>query len=193
MVNLISDIVVNSNRGNSSFVTLMLDRPQKSQASNTVDKNNSRKKYVLPAGLLSAGGILLYFGLRNPSKNKLFNNHIKNQIFGMEKKVYEFTAFVRNSIEDIAQESSVYIRKYKASHHINPVEYSSQLKVFRRPEKIAEAQDLSFEAIESRTNFGMDDIRKFSSMYTGIKNIAEEKVINKKKIVKSAIGHERAR
>ncbi len=187
MVNLISDIVVHSNRGNSSFVTLMLDRPQKSQASNTVDKNNSRKKYVLPAGLLSAGGILLYFGLRNPSKNKLFNNHIKNQIFGMEKKVYEFTAFVRNSIEDIAQESSVYIRKYKASHHINPVEYSSQLKVFRRPEKIAEAQDLSFEAIESRTNFGMDDIRKFSSMYTGIKNIAEEKVINKKKIVKSAM------
>lgn len=62
MVNLISDSVVNSaGRGsNSSFVTLMLDRPQKSQASAPVKNENKVKKYALPAGLLTGGGILLY-------------------------------------------------------------------------------------------------------------------------------------
>ena len=75
MVNLISDSVVNSaGRGsNSSFVTLMLDRPQKSQASAPVKNENKVKKYALPAGLLTGGGILLYLGLRRPGKNKLFN------------------------------------------------------------------------------------------------------------------------
>ena len=189
MVNLISDSVVNSaGRGsNSSFVTLMLDRPQKSQASAPVKNENKVKKYALPAGLLTGGGILLYLGLRRPGKNKLFNTHIKNQIFNMEKKVHEFTAFVRTSVEDIAGESSNYITNYKAAHHINPIEYSSRLKVFRRPEKLAEAQDLSFEAISNHTNFGMEDMSEFSSVFNRLKGAAEEQIVNKKRLVKSAI------
>lgn len=189
MVKLISDSVVSStSRGNSTFVTLMLDRPQKSQATPPVGKSENKiKKYVLPSGLLAGGGLLLYLGLRKPGKNKFFNTHIKNQVFSMEKKVHEFTAYVRDSIADISGESADYIQSYKAAHHINPVEYSSQLKVFRRPEKIAEAQDLSFDAIESRTNFGIKDIEEFASMFGKLKNTAEERIVDKKNLMRTAM------
>nr|QGT49694.1 hypothetical protein Melaina855_0810 [uncultured Candidatus Melainabacteria bacterium] len=191
MVKLISDTSTNfQTRGyNSSFVTMMLERPQKSQADNVVNKDDNKiKKYTLPAGLLAGGGVLVYLGLMRPGKSKLFNMHIRNHIFNMEKKVHEFVAFIRNSIDDISGESTTYINNYKAAHHINPVEYSSSLKVFRRAEKVAEAQDLAFEAITSRTNFGMDDIQNFSSMYNTIKNSSLLSIGQKKAQAKTAIG-----
>ncbi|MDE6138223.1 MAG: hypothetical protein K2F57_01990 [Candidatus Gastranaerophilales bacterium] len=186
MVNIISDSGYINRGSNSSFVTLMLDRPQRSQAV-VPKKENSVKKYAIPAGLLAGGSVLLYLGLSKPGKNKLFNTHIKNQIFNMEKKVHEFTAFVRNSVEDIAGESSAYVNNYRAAHFINPVEYSSQLKVFRRPEKVAEAQDISFEAIANRTDFGMDDIKEFSSMFGKVKGSTEEKIIDKKNLIRASM------
>ena len=50
-----------------------------------ISKTNNDTKKLLPLGLISGGGILIYYGLRKPNAVKFFKNLVENRMFQIEK------------------------------------------------------------------------------------------------------------
>ena len=90
MVNLITEKSITTSSITSGNVITSATLPQNPKpditAKKTPDNGNFFEKHqkLLSAGLITGGGLLLYYGLTRPGKPKLFEEFIKNKIFNME-------------------------------------------------------------------------------------------------------------
>ena len=148
MVKLITEktILPNSTIQSQTYYT-----PQNEPAKNVPSKeNNSNKNLFFPLSLIAGGGILLYLGLKNPSKSKQVENFVKNRCAQMDSKINGFVNFVKNIIDEQYKEASTFIRNFKEERFLSPSNSVVHINMFDEPNKLANALDLAFEAIYSK-------------------------------------------
>ena len=77
------------------------------------DNSNHKNKLLLPLSLIGSGGILLYFGLKNPNPAKMYKRFVDGKLFEMEKRLRTFTASVKTRLNKVTSEATQYIEDYK--------------------------------------------------------------------------------
>lgn len=166
----------------------------KSMPVKVVNENSKSNKMntIIPATLLTAGGILLYYGFKAPTKTRLFRTHVNNRLYTMEKKVQDFNTFIKNMIDTSFESVNSNIEAYKNSRTINFSESISHIKMLNAPNKVINAQDLAFEAITNHHNeynrTGPSDMGIFSSNIEKVKSTVAKKIEAEKDKLKLELG-----
>jgi len=131
-------------------------------------------KNFVSGGLLTAGGVLLYLGLRTPGKSVAFNNFIKSRIFEMEMVANRFRMFTNETINSSFSELTKYLDNYRNARVLKPSESVVHIKMLDDPIKIADAQDLAFDAILNMNRHlhksGVSDVQEFAVKFEKIKS-----------------------
>lgn len=133
------------------------------------DKKNLK---LLSAGLITSGGLLFYYGLTRPGKNKIFEQFVQNKIFNMEIIANRYRTFVSEIVDSSFLKTAEFITNFKNTRFLNPSDSIIQIKMLSDPEKIANAQDLAFDAILnvncSRQRAGTSEFGEFTSLFENI-------------------------
>lgn len=190
MVNLITEKSITTSSITSGNVITSATLPQNPKpditAKKTPDNGNFFEKHqkLLSAGLITGGGLLLYYGLTRPGKPKLFEEFIKNKIFNMEIITNRYRTFVNDIIETSFAKTAEHIANFKKTYFLNPSESVIQIKMLTDPKKIADAQDLAFDAIlninRSRNKAGASEFGQFSSKFTNVMQEVKGKINREK-------------
>ncbi len=178
MVNIIADKyistpVVGKNFAYTSSVPLQKEISENEhkihKPLNTI--SDKQQKYI-SGGLITGGAILLYYGLTRPGKAKVFDRFIRNRIFDMETIANRFRIFVLNTITSSFEETATHIQKFEKTRFLNPADSVIQINMLTNPEKIANAQDLAFDAIlntnRSRRKSGTSEFGYFDTKFSNI-------------------------
>ncbi|MBQ8459056.1 hypothetical protein IJ541_03015 [bacterium] len=148
MVNLITE---KTQQSSISVQNTTFNTPKIEQAKEAPPKENCKNKSLFfPFSLIAGGGILLYLGLKKPSKTKQIDEFVRNRCIQMDTKINRFVDFVKNSVDEAFRESSNHIQTFKNERHISPANSVIHINMLYEPNKILNAQDLAFEAIYSK-------------------------------------------
>ena len=178
MVNFINEKVITTPGISQNYAYTQKRLPSEQKEKNvlsqvkSVDLKSDKSQKLISAGLITGGGLLLYYGLTRPGKAKIFDKFIQNKIFNMEIIANRYRTFVQDIVDSSFVKSAEYISEYKASRFLNPSDSVIQIRMFNEPEKIANAQDLAFDAIlnvnRSHVKAGNSDFGEFSSIFDDI-------------------------
>ena len=178
MVNFINEKVITTPGISQNYAYTQKRLPSEQKEKNvlsqvkSVDLKSDKSQKLISAGLITGGGLLLYYGLTRPGKAKIFDKFIQNKIFNMEIIANRYRTFVQDIVGSSFVKSAEYISEYKASRFLNPSDSVIQIRMFNDPEKIANAQDLAFDAIlnvnRSNVKAGNSDFGEFASMFDDI-------------------------
>ena len=113
-------------------------------------KQNKAKKLILPLGLMSGGGILLYYGIKAPTKSRIIKNLVNDRISQMDSNLKVYCQAVDDTISESYKKFAQYIEKYSKEHNINLS--ADMFTNLSEPNKVIKAQDLAFDAIAPISN-----------------------------------------
>ena len=157
--------------------------PNSTQDASKEKKNN----LVLPLSLIAGGGILLYFGLRKPKPEVLYDNFVKNQINEMQARVRIFTAFVKSTLDTTFAKAPSLIDDYRTTRYVEPTADLGPLRVLKDPRKLLDAQDIAFDAIsdvdKAQHRFGPPDFYVFSGEVGKMQREASSSIEREQRIV----------
>lgn len=108
-----------------------------------------KSQLVSSISMIGAGGVLLYLGLRTPSKLKLFKKGVESRLFQMESLVNSYCAKVDNMVAKAFGESKKCIQEFAEKKCIKPSEYLVHFQKIKKPDEIIIAKDLAMSAISS--------------------------------------------
>lgn len=152
MVNSIQDKIASNpyisyNKTYMQSPALTVQTP-KTLPSDIHKKNAADWKDILaPLGLVTGGGILLYYGIKTPGKVKLFKNNIRARLFKMEAELNNYNQFVNQTVNESFEGVAKSIREYKDKRFISPSSFILNIKMLHEPKQVSRASDLAFEAI----------------------------------------------
>lgn len=134
--------------------------------------SDKQQKY-LSLGLITGGVASLFYALTRPSKITLFDKYIKDKIFGMDIIVNRYRNYVLELVNNSFKPTLEHIANYKKVHFFKPSDSIVQIKMLDDPKKLADAQDLAFDAILNAKRKlykqGASDIDEFSTKFYNIK------------------------
>lgn len=110
---------------------------------------SDNKTNILAGGLITGGAVLLYMGLTRPGSKASFNKFINSQIREMEKAVNKFADDFGKKVESAFEKTYESISDYRKTHIVKPADYLVQVNAIRDAEKLVEAQDITFDALNS--------------------------------------------
>lgn len=155
-----------------------------SQESLEKKKNN----LVLPLSLITGGGILLYYGLRKPKPETLYNNFVRAQINEMQSRIRVFTAFVKSTIDAKFDKAPSLIDNYKVERFVEPTADLGPLRVLKDPRKLLNAQDIAFDAVadvdKAQHRLGAPDFTVFSGELGKMQREADHSIGREQRVVK---------
>ncbi len=142
----------------NTYINTPVQKPQTSvvqvdvQTDKKLEEQKNKNKLLMPLSLVAGGGILLYFGLKHPSYEKMYNKFVNGKIFDMDKRMHLFTARVVNRLNDVTSEATKFIQEFKAKRYINPADNLGPLRTLKDPRQLIHAQDIAFETITTAGN-----------------------------------------
>lgn len=115
-------------------------------------QNDSKQKYLLPAGIITGGGILMYLGVKNFTKTGKLKNYVDQQFKLMDIKRNKYVKFVQDSINSIFPDTISYIQNFKAERHFSSAAPLKTLKASENLTELITNQDNAFTLIEKHNN-----------------------------------------
>lgn len=168
----------------------------KSENKTPEQKSGAAGKVVLPLSLIAGGGILLYLGLKNPGKAKIYKDLVRSRISGMEVQMSDYIGFVKNIIESSFITTSKHIEDYTAQRLINPTEALAHIKRLRDSKSLLDTQEMLFKSVDCNdaefSRVGASDIGEFASKISNIKSNVLRQIDQKKessKLVYDDLAH----
>lgn len=115
-------------------------------------KLDSKNKYLLPVGITTGGGILMYLGLKNFTKTGKLKNYVSEQFKIIDIKRNEYIKFVQETINSTFPDSAVYIKNFKTQRYFPSTTAIKTIKDSQTPTKLIENQDNAFNLIEKHNS-----------------------------------------
>ncbi len=132
-------------------------------------KQDNKKKLILPLSLIAGGGILLYYGIKAPTKSQIIKKIVKDRIGQMQSNLKVYTQTVDETISNSYQKIADYIDNYARTNTagVSPNIFTK----LTEPKKIINAQDLAYEAV---VNTSLQEQRAADGSLTGIGKFSVE-------------------
>jgi hypothetical protein len=160
MTNLITERIQTT--AQLSTVKNTVARPE--QKTSTKEKKTSLDKKLLPMGLLSAGAILLYLGVRTPSNVKFFNKEVQNHFPKMKEVQDNFFKSLNNILESAFPKSKEHIETFSTSNRTDLATYVSRISHGASAQEVLNSLNSIFEDLTKRGKYkgGANDFDSFS-------------------------------
>lgn len=189
MVNLITEKIITTPTISPVQTTVKPVAPIQPEPVVTPEvESKNKKKLVLPLSLIAGGGILLYFGLRRPSPQKLYNEFVKGKVSEMQRRVQKYSAFVRTTLDSEFSGAAKYMEDFKSTRLVDPAADLGPLRVLKDPRKLLSAQDIAFEAImdvdKAQHRLGAPEFYEFVSKMGQWGRSANSSIEREQRIVK---------
>lgn len=144
-----------------------------------ISKTNNDTKKLLPLGLISGGGILIYYGLRKPNAVKFFKNLVENRMFQIEKNIKDFSIFAKKLIDSSFRNTPNLIETYQKNNQLNISSHLNKITRSLEAASTLRAQNFAFETIQTihsqSLKPGTSDFEKFKGNLEQItRNITPE-------------------
>ena len=107
----------------------------------------TKAQLVTPLSMIGAGGVLLYLGLRTPSKLKIFRKGVDSRLYQMEKIVNSYCEQVNKMVAGGFDESRKQIQDFANEKIVKPAEYLVHFRKINKPTDVLTAKDLAMNAI----------------------------------------------
>ena len=155
---------------------------QTNQPADNDVQNTDKKKLILPLGLIAGGGLLIYYGIKAPTKSKIIKNIVNERLAQIKAnlKIY------KDSTTDIVENSFKPFEKYIADYlKINSFSgYQEFFENLTGPKMVTRAVDLYMDAIVSllRKNRqgNLTDMGQFSADINNVLKNVNENLTNKR-------------
>jgi hypothetical protein len=189
MVNLITEKIITTPTISPTQMTAKPVAPVQLEPVITPEnEQKNKKKLALPLSLIAGGGILLYFGLRKPKPETLYDNFVRGQINEMQGRVRIFTAFVKSTLDAKFEKAPSLIENFKTKRFVEPTADLGPLRVLKDPKKLLNAQDIAFDAIadvdKAQHKMGPPDFYVFSGEIGKMQKSADYDIQREQRIVK---------
>ncbi len=114
-----------------------------------ISKTNNETKKLLPLGLISGGGLLIYYGFRKPNAVKFFKNLVENRIFQIEKNIKDFSIDAKKLIDSSFRNTPNLIENYKKTNQLNISSHMNKITNSIDASSTINAQNFAFETIKT--------------------------------------------
>jgi hypothetical protein len=120
-------------------------------------KITEKQSNLIPIGIIGAGSILLYLGLKNPVNTQLFNAANK-KIFSMERKTLKYIDFVKETITKTFADIPELLKNLKDSKQIDLKTIQEEIKKAKSPKEILSIQEKTFNNINQKNHQGKQEV-----------------------------------
>ncbi len=151
-------------------------------AENDVRKGD-KKKLILPLGMIAGGGLLIYYGIKAPTKSRIIKNIVNERLAQIKAnlKIY------KDSATDIVENSFRPFDKYIADY-LKMNSFSGYQEIFEKitnPKMITKAVDLYMDAIHQSSlrknrQGNLTDMAQFSADINNVLKNVNENLTNKR-------------
>ncbi len=114
-----------------------VQQPQKTQHKKMSD-------YFIPAGLITSGAILLYYGIKSPTKTQLINKLVKERTEQIQSNLRVYTKAVDETISSSYEQIANYIRKFIDDNTFEPI---TLIRHIKEPKTLLKEQDIAYSAV----------------------------------------------
>jgi len=159
MVSLITENF--SNKPITSWNIAEANKPEKTarqeqtvtaKISQAPEKKNTVAKTILPLSLIAGGGILMYYGLKKPSKIKFFKDLANERIFKIEKHIKEYTTYSAKLIETSFDDSLGHIEDFRKNKFFDVSSHIQGIKQAKEAKDALTAQNNAFKILSADFN-----------------------------------------
>jgi hypothetical protein len=158
-----ANLIVEKIQSTKVLNTQKSEKTSGAQISKGKNEPFSMQKFV-PIGLIGSGALLLYLGVKSPSKMKFFKQDVLERYPKMQNVSDEFSDFVNKFLNSSFMESKKHISEFIENNRINFAQNISQISKSATGQEILGLLKSSFDEIEKlkfKDMGGANDFDKF--------------------------------
>jgi len=172
MVNMLDEaLTLQVKRQNIGYRFPMFTSNEKSPdtaVSKTPEKEKSFQRYIIPAGVMGSGAVLLYLGLRSPNVSKKIQALYQKKLTEISREVTKYKTYAADYLDKEYKKIIPYIDNYKETHAFEHIDYTARIKDAKEGKDVVGIVDDAFTTMKNIRSqdikpgvSGMDEFRDF--------------------------------